>query len=126
MQNKAKSKEQLIKETKEKYEALINNIPDAIYSALPDKTGTTTFMSPRWKEWTGYIPEDFYRDPETWPKCIHPEDRDKAVQAYIDAINVKREYIAEYRVVHKETGKVRYLKDHGIPIKDENGNSYKD
>jgi PAS domain S-box-containing protein len=121
MKNKAKKKEQLIKETKEKYEALIKNIPEAIYSVLPDETGTTTFMSPKWKDWTGYAPEDFYKDHETWPKSIHPEDRDKAVQAYIEAIKMKREYILEYRVIHKETGVIRYLRDHGIPTKDENG-----
>ncbi len=121
MQDKGKTKEQSIRETKEKYETLIHNIPDAIYSALPDETGTTTFMSPRWKDWTGYAPEDFYRDHETWPKCIHPEDREKTVRAYIEAIQRKREFVAEYRVIHKDNGQIRYLRDHGIPVKDENG-----
>ena len=121
MQDKGKTIEQSIRETKEKYETLIQNIPDAIYSALPDETGTTTFMSPRWKDWTGYAPEDFYRDHETWPKCIHPEDREKTVRAYIEAIQRKGEFVAEYRVIHKDNGQVRYLRDHGIPIKDKIG-----
>ena len=121
MQDKGKTIEQSIRETKEKYETLIQNIPDAIYSALPDETGTTTFMSPRWKDWTGYAPEDFYRDHETWPKCIHPEDREKTVRAYIEAIQRKGEFVAEYRVIHKDNRQVRYLRDHGIPIKDKIG-----
>lgn len=114
--------EQKIKSLKEKYESLIKNVPDAIYSALPDETGTTTFMSDKWKEWSGYAPEDFYENPEIWPKSIHPEDRDKAVEAYIKAYKMEKEYDFEYRVVHRETGRVRYLRDHGVPIRDETGN----
>ena len=121
MKDKAKPKGQDTQAAKERYETLIKNIPDAIYSALPDGTGTTTFMSPRWKDWTGYVPDDFYRDHETWPKCIHPEDRERAVQGYIDAVRMKKEYIAEYRVIHRVTGEVRHLRDHGIPVKDETG-----
>ena len=107
---------------KQQYEDLIRNVPVAVYSALPDETGTTTFMSDRWEEWTGHSPEEFYRDRETWPNSIHPEDRSKAVQAYIEACKEGKEYVSEYRLVHKDTGEIRYLRDHGVPIKDEKGN----
>lgn len=116
-----KKAEEKIKESEEKFRTLISNIPDAIYSALPDETGTTTFMSERWKDWTGYSPKEFYKDPETWPKSIHPKDRDKAVNNYIQAYKKKKEYDFEYRVVHKDTGKIYYLRDHGTPIRDKKG-----
>jgi len=115
-----KSEQQLI-EAKEKYESLVRNVPDAIYSALPDKTGTSIFMSGKWKDWTGYSPEDFEKDPETWSKSIHPEDRDTAVQAYMRAGEEKTDFLSEYRVVHKDTHQVHYLRDHGTPIKDQAG-----
>ncbi|NQT82465.1 PAS domain S-box protein, partial [bacterium] len=106
----------------QKYESLIKNIPVAVYSAMPDERGTTTFMADRWKEWTGYSPEDLYRDCSTWPRSIHPDDKNKAIESYIKAWKERREYVSEYRVVHKDTGEVRYLRDHGVPIKDETGN----
>ena len=116
-----KQTEQALRAAKEKYESLVQNIPDAVYSALPDETGTTTFMSGRWEDWTGHAPEDFYRDPETWPKSIHPDDLEDAVGGYVAACQSGEEYVSEYRVVHKDTGETRWVRDHGVPIKDGNG-----
>ncbi|MFX1520780.1 MAG: PAS domain S-box protein [Promethearchaeota archaeon] len=116
-----KNIEENMKELKEKYESIIKNIPDIIYSALPDATSTTTFVSEGIKDWTGYSPEEFYENNELWSKCIHPEDRDKAVQTFIKAYTNKQEFIFEYRIVHKETGQIRYLRDHGVPIRDNEG-----
>ena len=109
-------------ESKEKYETLIKNIPVTIYSALPDETATMVFISDRWWDWTGYAPQDFYRDRRTWPKSVHPEDIARATRAYVEAYQKKKEYVFEYRIVHKDTGQVYYVRDHGIPIKDEEGN----
>ena len=114
--------EKELRESKEKYETLIKNIPVTIYSALPDETATMVFISDRWRDWTGYSPQDFYRDRRAWPKSVHPEDLARATRAYVDAYQKKKEYVFEYRIVHKDTGQVYYVRDHGIPIKDEKGN----
>ena len=114
--------EKELRESKEKYETLIKNIPVTIYSALPDETATMVFISDRWRDWTGYSPQDFYRDRRVWPKSVHPEDLARATRAYVKAYQKKKEYVFEYRIVHKDTGQVYYVRDHGIPIKDEEGN----
>lgn len=106
----------------EKYETLIKNIPVTIYSCLPDETATMIYISDRWKDWTGYSPEDFYKNRQTWPKSVHPEDLVSATKAYIGAYSKKKEYVFEYRVVHKDTRQISYVIDHGVPIKDEKGN----
>ncbi len=113
--------EKELRESKEKYETLIKNIPVTIYSALPDETATMVFISDRWRDWTGYSPQDFYRDRRAWPKSVHPEDLARATRAYVKAYQKKKEYVFEYRIVHKDTGQVYYVRDHGIPIKDEKG-----
>jgi PAS domain S-box-containing protein len=114
--------EKELRESEEKYETLIKNIPVTIYSALPDETATMVFISDRWRDWTGYSPQDFYRDRWVWPKSVHPEDLARATRAYVKAYQKKKEYVFEYRIVHKDTGQVYYVRDHGIPIKDEEGN----
>ena len=111
--------EKQLREERYRYETLVNSIPDAVYSALPDESGTTTFMSGRWEEWTGYSPEDFYRNHETWPKSIHPDDLEEAVGGYIRACREGEDYEAEYRLVHKDTGETRWVRDHGVAAKDE-------
>ena len=116
-----KQAEAEIKKLKEKYESVIRNIPDAIYSCLPDETASMIFISARYKDWTGYSPQDFYKDPGLWPKTIHPEDRDRAVRNYIEAWEKNEAYLSEYRVVHKDTGQIRWVRDHGVPVTDETG-----
>jgi len=101
--------EKEIKRLKEKYEDLILNIPCVVDSALPDESGAMTFISDRYTNWTGYSPEDFYKDPGLWPKTVHPEDREEAVDTWAEACR------------NKDTGQIRWVKDHGVPVRDEKG-----
>jgi len=105
----------------ERYKTLIENIPCAVYSAFPGERGPTTFMSPNWKDWTGYSADELYKDPEAWPKCIYPDDREKAVNAYVEACKNEVSYNLEYRIVHRDTGQVHYVRDQGILSKDTKG-----
>ena len=105
----------------ERYKTLVENIPCAAYSAFPGETGPTTFMSKNWKDWTGYSAQEFYQDPEAWPKCIYPDDREKAVNAYIEACRNEDPYNLEYRIVHRDTGQVRYVRDQGVLSRDTKG-----
>ena len=117
-----KQAEEETKKLKEKYESVIRNIPDTIYSGLPDETCTMTFISERYRDWTGYSPQYFYQDPWAWPKTVHPEDRARELNTYVESCRQKREYLSEYRIVHKDTGQVRWVRDHGVPVTDERGN----
>jgi PAS domain S-box-containing protein len=105
----------------EQYRILVQNIPSVIYSAYPGKTGPTTFISNKWKDWTGYSPEELYHDPEAWARCIHPDDREHTVDTYIKACRDRTAYNLEYRIVHKDTKQVRYVRDQGYLSKDEKG-----
>ena len=116
-----KEAELRIKELKEKYETLIQNIPVVVYSTLPDETATMSFASERWQEWTGFSPEDTYREPRTWPNSVHPGDRERAAKAYVEAYETRKEYFSEYRLVNKNSGEVRWVLDHGIPVTDGEG-----
>ena len=103
---------------KEKYESLIENIPDAIYSTINKADGSTTFMSKRWEEWTGYSSESLRKNPELWLETIHPDDRKDTVKAYYLASQKEREYTIEYRIINKNSRKIIYIRDHGICVKD--------
>ncbi len=107
-----------LRNSREKFLALVGNIPEAIYSALADEKGTSVFMSDKWSQWTGYNTED----PEIWQKSVHPDDRERTVKAYLESAREKRDYIIDYRLVHKDTGEVHWVWDHGIPILDDKGN----
>jgi len=105
-----------------KFESLVKNVPDVMYSAKSDKTGTILYISDRWEEWTGYTPRDCYNNHEIWPFSIHPDDREKTANTYLEAIRTNTDNISEYRLVHKDTGQVRWVWNHGIPVFDKDGN----
>ena len=114
--------EESIKEIKDKHETLIGNIPDAVCSCLPDEVATPIFISDRWEDWTGYSAQDFYQDRQTWLKSVHSEDRDRVVRTYAGACENRVDFDCEYRVVHRDTRRVRYVRGYGMPVTDETGN----
>ncbi len=92
----------------------VKDFPCAVYSAFFGKTGPMVFVSKEWTQWTGYSTEELYHDSEAWPRCIHPDDRARAASALAVAHRDEVPYSLEYRVVHKDTGQVRYVRDQGL------------
>lgn len=93
---------------------LAKNLPCAVYSAFFGRTGPMTFISKEWEVWTGYSSEELCENPEAWPKCIHPDDRARAISAYEIACRNEVPYSLEYRVVNRHTGEIRHVRDQGL------------
>ncbi|MCK4786805.1 MAG: PAS domain S-box protein, partial [Desulfobacteraceae bacterium] len=64
---------------------------------------------------------DIYRDQQMWLRAVHSEDVAKITKVYLEASTKGTDYCIEYRLVHKNSGQVRYVRDHGVPIKEESG-----
>ncbi|MFD1739813.1 EAL domain-containing protein [Bacillus salitolerans] len=74
------------------------------------------------EELCGYKREDFIHNPTIWKNnIVHPEDREIIVQNEKIHLNGKHT-IYEYRIV-QPNGSIRWVRDHGIPITDKNGNT---
>lgn len=113
-----KQTEETFTTNRKKLEALVQNVPEAIYTAL-DREGNTTFITRKWEKWTGVNAQLIMANPETWHEALHDEDRQAVVQAYERAWDEGEDYFLDYRVVHRDTGEVTYLRDRGIRV--ENG-----
>ncbi|MHC4168572.1 MAG: sensor histidine kinase [Planctomycetota bacterium] len=94
------------------------NFPCAVYSAFFGRTGPMTFVSKEWELWTGYSSEEICHNPQAWPRCIHPEERQRAISTYDIAGRDETPYSLEYVIVHKDTGQVRYVRDQGLLSED--------
>lgn len=112
---------QAIKESEYKYRTLVSHIPNAVYTILPDKHRTCVFMSEKWKVWSGYSPEDFYKDKHLWFKIVHPNDRKNLSLTLLNAYLTKKPYVVEYRIIHRSNGKEHFILDQGTPVKNKNG-----
>jgi PAS domain S-box-containing protein len=114
----ARRAQEALRQSERKYESLVNNIADIIYSSVPGDSGTRIFLSPRWEDWTGQSIHDIYRDGQIWLRAVHREDADKVTKVYQEASTKGTDYCIEYRLVHKDSGQVRHVRDHGVPIKE--------
>jgi len=102
--------------------SIVESMPAIIYYSLPDDRHTLLFVSARCKDWTGYSPEDYYDTLGNWLTIIHPQDRDSVTKAHLKAGQERKEYVTEYRIIHKDTAQVRYVRDCFVPDTDEKQN----
>ncbi len=91
-------------------------IPHIVWTAAPD--GATTYFNRRGSDYTGCSPEvNYQRD---WADLVHPDDVERARQAWEDAIRTGTEYELEYRI-RRFDGVFRWHSFRALPLRDENG-----
>ena len=113
--------EKQIENIREQLQSILNNIPEVVYSAKADSNRTILYISDSWEKWTGYSPEECYTNAEAWSESIHQEDLERLLLQYEQAILYEKEYTSEYRIINKKNGELRWIYDHGIPRRNENG-----
>jgi PAS domain S-box-containing protein len=75
------------------------NIPVAVYSALPDEHSTTLLITGQVEELSGYTRKEYLDDPALWPSIVLPEDRDRVWHA-IEEHRARRSILdVEYRII---------------------------
>ncbi|MHC1726076.1 MAG: PAS domain S-box protein [Syntrophobacteraceae bacterium] len=105
-------------ESEEKYRTLVENVPLVVYRIGP--TGEVLFTNQFVEELIGRSPAEILRDPGVWSGAIYDEDRKKVRELRKKALLEGREFLIEYRVVHKNNYLVHVV-DHAIPFKSPEG-----
>ena len=100
-----------------RYKTLAENIPDVVYSASPYNKFEIRFINSNIKSLCGYSAQDFYFTSDIFSKIIHPDDREHILKKYR---KITKNVSLHYRIIHKETGALRYIIDHAIPVKEDN------
>lgn len=84
--------------------------PAMLWASEPD--GSCSFLSRGWYAFTGQGREDGLG--AGWTAAIHPEDRQGAYQAFLDANAHRKEFSLEYRLLHADGG-YRWVIDKARP-----------
>jgi PAS domain S-box-containing protein len=93
--------------------SLVANLPGAVYRGACDADWTMLWLSDAVEELTGYPATDFVENAErTFASVIHPEDREQVERSVMDAVDARRPYTIEYRIVRHD-GEVRWVLERG-------------
>jgi PAS domain S-box-containing protein len=102
--------------TEDRLRAMVSSTPAIIWTA--DPAGNITFHNPRWLEYTGIDPADNVSD---WPRrVLHPDDLERCVAAWTDALRTGREYQIEVRN-RRHDGEYRWFLTRATPARDAAG-----
>jgi PAS domain S-box-containing protein len=103
-----------------KFKSLAERIPAVVYiEGEGGSDDAPIYISPKYQELFGYTPEERRANPTLWRELLHPEDRDRAIEA------AKRSYdegsfSEDYRMVARD-GSVVWVHDETVLVRDDAG-----
>ena len=102
-------------------EALIKNVPGAIYRCSPESDWAMGFISDEIEAISGYPAAEFVDSSvRTFASVIHSEDRAMVEERVGEALERRDSFVLEYRLVHAD-GSVRWVHERGRGIFDAAG-----
>jgi PAS domain S-box-containing protein len=104
------------KRSEEQSRALIDAIPQQIWSGPPD--GSLDFCNARWRFYMGLTQEELRG--EGWQRMLHPDDRERVLKAWRQSVANGTPYEQEER--HRGAdGQYRWFLTRGVPLRDAEG-----
>lgn len=93
-------------ESDAKYQALLEQLPAAIYVDEADPDGRTLFISPHVEKILGITPQEYMEGAAEWDQMVHPDDRER----------IRTEYEAFLKDGDFATGDYRFVRPDGTTV----------
>ena len=111
-----KRAEETIRDAEQELRTILETIPAFVWTAGPD--GALEFLTERWFQRTRHTREEVAG--WKWTSMIHPDDRDRVVQKWREAIASGRPLDLEMRGSDAE-GKYRWFLTRAVPLRSQTG-----
>ncbi len=116
-----KRAEEALRESRDHFQSLVDNIPGITYRCRLDRDWTMHYMSDSVEPLTGYHAVEFIQNAvRTFESVIHPEDTAFVRQSVNTAAAEGLQWDIEYRVRHKD-GVIRWVHEKGRGVHGEDG-----
>ncbi len=112
-----KQMEEALRDSERRYQTLAEMSPVGIFRT--DAQGKTTYVNPRWSQISGAEPQDALGN--GWIQAVHPEDREKTLSDWREAVREGAASPAEYRFL-RPNGTVAWVMGLAVPEVDDQGN----
>ena len=106
-----KRAEEALRQSEERFRFLAESIPHMVWAASPDGSGN--YHNARFCDYVGVAPEQMQG--EGWADTFHPDDRQRALEAWELACRHGAEYRIECRIRNGKTGEYRWFLCHAVP-----------
>ena len=104
-----------------RYRNLVEQLPLITYIDSPRRERqTAAYISPQIEATLGYPLDEWKNDPDAFPKHLHPEDRDRVLEAQAQARSTGEPLDLEYRMIARD-GRTVWLHDIYAVVRDEHG-----
>jgi PAS domain S-box-containing protein len=98
-----------LRESETRFRALVEGLDAIVWEADP-VSWRFTYVNRRAERILGYPVERWLEDKDFWIRILHPEDREAAARACLEAIAAARDNDLEYRVIHAD-GRIVWMRD---------------
>ncbi len=108
-----------LREAENRSRVLLESIPDIAYELSAD--GSFTMLSGRVEALLGHKKEEFFRNPDLWRHCVHPDDRSLYSSRVGDRRKDRQGGELVYRVLPKGKAEARMVRDVFTQVYNEEG-----
>lgn len=118
-----KAAQQALIESEQRYALAVEGVNEGIFDWNLE-TGSVYFSN-HYKSILGLDPYEMQNELSEWENRIHPDDKERILQASRDFISGKTSvYNPEYRLLHS-SGEYRWILARGVCLRDDNGKAYR-
>lgn len=102
------------------YRTLIANIPGVAFRAKADSPWPIIFISDAISALSGWDVQKFYAGEINLGNLIHPEDAERVINTLKPALQQKKSYVVEYRIIRRD-GTERWVSESASGVYDDTG-----
>jgi PAS domain S-box-containing protein len=106
--------------SEERYRSLLEQLPAVVYLVSDEVPQRLLYMSSGAERILGSPPDAFDSDDELWSRTIHPDDRERVLSTWTDAVATGTPFRERYRIVRPDRETV-WVDDDARPLRDDAG-----